>query len=485
MKSTDSLIAPMKKLSKIIVILISASMANQDAAADSLSLDTYLGEVETSHSGVRAAIESSHGAKLRAQEAELLYSPTATATVQYYDDQRIPTSAFSPRSTRQSSVSLGLSKLTSFGLQSKLSYSVSHTQLEAQSPGSISLPDYYDASPTLEFSMSLWRNGLGRETQATERLLRSGAIASYYGENFKAKLLRLEAEITYYRLALAREVVTIQRDSLKRAQALKDWSQKRARLQLADRSDMLQAEAAVQIRELELTSAGDEEKRSSRAFNSLRGNDTEAVTDRVARPSPESILKLDAKVRTGVREDLLAAEQVQVATAASAQVSREKNKPSLDLYATVGLSGRDASTSEAFSKSADINQRAATVGIKLSAPLYFETQSEVRAGYAQDAHAATLLYERKRFEQEQDWKNGAIALDEAKTRMKLTANLVELQSQKLSHEKDRHRRGRSTTYQVLLFEQDYSSAQLSHAQAQTEVLRSLAQLKTFTGDKQP
>jgi outer membrane protein TolC len=56
------------------------------------------------------------------------------------------------------------------------------------------------------------------------------------------------------------------------------------------------------------------------------------------------------------------------------------------------------------------------------------------------------------------------------------------QRAKLENERVRLRQGRATTYQVLLFEQDYSQAQVSRVMTATELLSLKTQLKLYHGE---
>jgi outer membrane protein TolC len=87
----------------------------------------------------------------------------------------------------------------------------------------------------------------------------------------------------------------------------------------------------------------------------------------------------------------------------------------------------------------------------------------------------------KLFEQEQEWNDLNQKFHEAKKRLTLTRDIEIVQDKKLVREKARLHLGRTTTYQVLLFEQDYSTAQLARIRAQADILRILTQMKLFGG----
>ncbi|HAN03948.1 MAG TPA: TolC family protein, partial [Elusimicrobia bacterium] len=61
----------------------------------------------------------------------------------------------------------------------------------------------------------------------------------------------------------------------------------------------------------------------------------------------------------------------------------------------------------------------------------------------------------------------------------LSYTIEEAQRAKLEYEKQRLKEGRTTTYQVLTFEQDYTNAQYTRVSAAAQVLSTLANLKLY------
>ena len=57
------------------------------------------------------------------------------------------------------------------------------------------------------------------------------------------------------------------------------------------------------------------------------------------------------------------------------------------------------------------------------------------------------------------------------------------QKEKLEYERERLKKGRTTTYAILVFEQDYSMAQLNSIRIQAEIVSIVAQMKTFAKDR--
>ncbi len=443
-------------------------------SAQTLPLEGYLQQVKQKHTGYKGSQLVSQGAVERSVESDLLFLPSFLASAGYSRD-KAPAAPTEPADLKVQFLTGGLRQQTRFGLGVDLSYSLSKKEAFAVSG--------YEGKPTLGVSMPFWQNGFGRSVRATEELLEAQALASGYGESFRLKLILAEAENTYWRLALVRENVEVQKDTLVRAQRIRDWNQRRVQLQLSDRIDLLQADAALESRKLDLQAAMDEQQAAARAFNTLRGESQDAVEEALTLPKAEVIDGMSAPRRAELRDDVKAAKELARLADANATVGREKLLPKLDLRGSVSFSGTDASAGSAVKNSFKTDRPEYSAALEFSVPLAFGTTSDSRAGYAKEQLGAELKYERQYFEQEREWNDLQNRLGEAKKRLQLARSIEQAQREKVLHERDRHTRGRTTTFQVLQFEQEYAFAQLAHIRAQSDVLRIIAQMKTF-GDAQ-
>lgn len=457
-----------------LAALATLALVTTGKAAEKLVLDQYLSQVRNRNDGVRASIEGSQGAELRADgEAGLIYTPTLDGGFQYTNDQK-PSPFFPLRRTINRTFELGVSQETSFGLRARASYSLSNSELTP-----IRAP-YFEGRPELELSQSLWRNGFGSETRARHTQIESAALAARYDQSFATKTALASAESTYWRLALARQNLAIQKDALSRAQKIESWNDRRVRLQLADRSELYQTQALVEQRKLGLQSAQDELRAASVQFNQARREDSASVSEELEELRPEMIDALAAPQRAELRDDVKAAQQRERFQSAAATLGSERGTPNLEVYAAVARNSFENTRADAFSESWDDDRPTTVVGIRFSAPLDPSAMSSVRKGYAKERAAAELSYRNAVFNQNQNWSDLTQKLHESKTRLKLARSVEQAQERKLAHERNRLTSGRTTTYQVLLFEQDYSQAQLVRIQAQADVLQIIALMKTYS-----
>lgn len=94
--------------------------------------------------------------------------------------------------------------------------------------------------------------------------------------------------------------------------------------------------------------------------------------------------------------------------------------------------------------------------------------------------AAEQNYQRKLFEQDQQWNDLSAKFEDAKIKLVLIEKIEEAQKIKAHNERDRLNRGRTVTFQVLNFEQDYAQSELARIQSETNILNIYSQLKAYS-----
>ena len=485
----------MRLLKLFVLTLISTPFLTASPSshgATVLSLDEYLNQVKGQNEGVKGAVIASKAGELRSEEGAIPFSTTAFLNTQLTSESKLTAPVFIPYDSQiLKSLSFGVSQLTPFGLQAKLRYDVStFNYINPVIPASLAafgsgFPlSIANASPVLELTQSLWSNGFGSSTRAQKEMTEGQAMASSYANRFQAKVSLSQAESTYWRLALARQSVKIQQEALNRAKRIYDWALKRSHLHLGDQSDVLQSQAGAQARELELEGILTEESSAARAFNTARNISSDVVLEQLAEIDPEMMDRISLPEKAEFRDDVKAAKETVRASKASATIAMERNLPTLDLFALFALNGQYGTTifsdlSDAIRNSFTFNRPTQTVGLRFSVPLFFGTTSKVRSGWQQEQVAAEMNYERKVFEQDRAWTDLTQNFRDQKKQLDLTRQLEKIQKAKLENEQNRLRQGRSTTYQVLLFEQDYLVAQLTRIRNQATILSLIAQMKLF------
>jgi len=448
--------------------------------SDSLDVGTYRQQVLGSNLQVIGQLATSQGAFERVHESELPVAWRAFANAQVTNDKEEPVIPIVLYDRLRTDIAqIGVSKDTDFGLQSRVYYDYRRTSyINVNSPFAFN-DTYYENRPVVELTQSFWGNGFGRGIRAQTLQIKATALAAQFSACYDARLTLVNAELAYWRLATAREAIKINQDALLAAQRIFEWSRKRTDLHLADEADALQATAALRVRELELKAAQDEERVAARSFNTLRFRDSEEVAETLDNLVNISSATIFPAVQPTIRDDVRAADQQQQLALANAQSAIERNRPTLDLYTLFAWNGLDNSFSSSLSKPFEDRRPTSTVGVRFSIPLAFSALDKTLQGYRREQAAAQQVYEQRQFEALRDWTDLQRKLKEAQERLSLYQSIEEAQRVKTERERQRLRNGRTTTYQVLLFEQEYAVARLSRLNSQFEVVSLLAQTSLY------
>ena len=471
-----------------------AQGATRAESAGVLTAQQYLDQVRGKSPGVKGSLESAAGASERSVEARLVTMPSFFADAQWAVDEK---PALNPvlnwSQINYNTYSLGVAENFPIGLSAKLSYGVASTAYKnyvtPYTTGIFSQSSFYEITPRIELTQQLWSGGFGRTIRAQRDSIEAQALASSNGARFQASQSLVQAEGYYWRLAFARQLVDVQKDALERAKKIQEWTSRQARLSLADRSDALQSQANLDLRRVELQAALDEERTSRLSFNLARAADagsSDDVPERLESADPKRVLEMKAPERgPEPRADVAAAEQQSRAVVANATIAAERDLPTLELFASYQLYGRDPAYGAASTNSFSDNVDTRAVGVRFSVPLDLAATHGARQGWAREQAGAELTYQQRLLEQEQSWADLSKKFSESRTRLGLLLQLEETQEAKLNREKERLRGGHSTTFQVLTFEQDFAQAQISRIRAEADVLTALVQMKIFTNPELP
>ncbi len=463
----------------LLFLLLFASVQVSHA----LTLEEYMTEVRTKNSGIVGLKSSSDSKKLRRDEGGMFFKPSFFLTGEYYDDQR-PTNApsFQGTQTLRHTLRSGLSQNFRTGTKAALSYNMYKTQINGVSGAIIPNNKFFDISPQLEVSQSLWRNFLGSEFEATEQIQNAQVESQRFNEAYSHKQLLLAAENAYWRLYVAQTAMKVQEESLGRAKKLRDWNQGRFKNNLIDESDLIQAEANLQSREIEFQDIQIEIQTALKEFNSLRQNEGESVNLEGTKGKDSSyILEASLPTKMKLREDVRVFLANKKLATANAELGTQRNRPSLELYGTYSMNGRDLQYDDAYDQAVTATRPFTIVGLRFTTPLDLGSMSDYKKAYAQEVVASDMIYKRKVYEVDQEWEILKERFENFKQRLRLTQKMVQVQQKKFESERRRFSQGRTTTFQVVQFEQDLANSQLLKLRYERELIQVYNQLKLFSG----
>lgn len=446
--------------------------------ANALTLSEYLDQVKNQSLSYKGTAEQSEGAELLSREADLFFTPQLFAEASVGSNGKPSTPSMYDR-VRSQNYLLGVSQQFNFGLQSRLYYSA--TRSEFVNAGAAINPDkYWDATPVLELSMPLWGGGFGRTAQANQEATRQSSLAEKWQSEGQSLSTLVGAESTYWKLAAWQDVVRIQEQALKAAQDIFDYVSRKKRMNLGEQADVVQAQALLEARTLELQVARNEAQESQRIFNKYLNKESSAPVEALEIVNYKSLEALTVPAaRPGSRPDVEATQAQLAAAKASAALALERNRPTLNLTGSYALNGRDDALNEAMSEAGETEQDTAFIGVKFNMPLNFGAVGDAKAGALKKTRAAEMNRDYAIYAQEQDWTNLSRNITDARDNLKLLSRIESAQKTKLDVERSRLKQGRTTTYQVLLFEQDYTTAQVSKVKSAVNILALQSQIKLY------
>lgn len=490
-------------------------LANPGLSAGKLyTLEEYLKSVKAANQTIQIASTTIAAGELRTDATDIMFSPQFFTQASHTHDAREQANPTSPERIDATNITFGIQKLWENGLQSQISHSTTRVQLDQAeipatyqidfpfpnpaAPGTSTIvpvtianpvlgvlprDDYTEARTQLDLVQPLLKNSGGSDHKLTRELARTKIQMQKLGESYKVKNLLAQAENIYWQLALAQEAVRNQEGTIERFRKIRAWAANRAQSQLGDRIDLLQAEAGLKAKIFELEGMKRDRNALQRVFNSLRGFNGEAVSEQLTPLAKKTLVNTSLNVQKGTSEvkrlDIEIAKKAERLAEIEIEQSREKYKSQLDVFGTFALQDIDEKGYNALVGSASSTHPLVTVGVKFSTPLDEHIINRDREGLVQSSKATRLDRELKEFNARQDWLDLRAQLREAEQRLILANELEAAQKEKLSYERIRLENGRTTTYQILNFENDYAQSQLATIRSKAEILGILAKLKSF------
>ncbi len=460
-----------------------------------ITLEDYLSQVRGSNQSLKGANASIEASRQRENSSDLITTPRAFGQVAKQVDEKPPASFLSGDKSEAMVYSFGVQKIWSFGLQSQVSYNLNKVDISRDNlplllapgvvnPLAVALNDesskkFSEGRTQVDLEQPLWKNWMGRSYDIARDSTQAKLAAQRQGEQYKVKALLAQAELVYWQLALASDAVRTQQGALARFQKIRDWVQNRVKLSLADRADLLQAEAGVKARRLELELSMRDRISWQRNFNTLRSVQGDNLDADVMPISSRMLSDMSMSAGSVKRLDVEVARSLEKVAEAEVQDVREKFKPELSVFGSYAMNAREDSLGKAASEALKADKPTMVVGLKFSTPLDRDLINRERSGLVKASEAARIDREQKEFSARQEWDDLLRQLSDARIRLQLATDIELAQKQKLDYEKNRLERGRTTTYQILLFEQDYANAQLGAIKAKAEILGIIAKLKSF------
>ncbi|MCL2799636.1 MAG: TolC family protein [Endomicrobia bacterium] len=470
----------MKKLKLLAAVIFVFAAHYAHAEGNFLTMQDYLNLVADKNSELKSVQYNIDAVKGRIAEIERVYSYYLSAGANYVYDQ----------SGKPYSFGAGMDNITNLAYDASINRQFeTGTQVSLGLNGSygkydfaFGAPDYKmtDISPFIKLSQSLLKDFNGGSTKASISQARANAQSALYLLEFKKQSILLNAKLAYWNLSYSRTVIDFRQTSLNRTRKILDWNRKRYNVDLAERSDMLQSQAAVKMRELNIKLAYEDEIRARRAFNQLMDITDDTVNYEVEKFDKLNSAFIDERVleKRGTRFDVLSALE-DVKSAEFAALAQEKSMGA-DLVLS-GQIGANSAHGELIdnTQSLSIGGPTFAVGIRYTLPLDFNLRKDINKGFESAKISSQKAAGFAAIRENNDWLQLLDNWNNAKSRLALAKEIQKIQQDRNIEDQDLLRKGRSTTYLVLQSEQDLDDATLSVLQGTLELISIYEQAEAF------
>ncbi len=458
-------------LSKLVVLSLSCVCGARLAfGAVPMNLEKLLEIARKEAETVRAADLTLESIRAEIAGRDIALSPKFEAELAGGHDNRDATVSTSQRVPMRL-LDVSLTKLFSTG--TSLSFSVGHMDTRINSA------DRSISSWEVRLSQSLWRDAFGRSTrlrhEAEQAELRSRTFSTL--QQRQSFLLELERLYWDYVLALKEEQTRL--SNLEKSKRVESWTRDRVRRRVALESDLLQVQALVSSRELEL-------KEVRNRLETLRNNIRQLLPGQNPEEWAVDLKELD---RARNLESLLAVSEgkekpVQLAALAATYLSKQAKseaarvedsyRPKLDAYVSYGQNGADENYSGSWNRALDPQFSATRVGVIFSVDLDAGLKSEQRRAAELRAQARELESRAQMRASSFGWDDLIRQVDSLKMQVAEATRLAAIQEKKVEAERSNYRLGRTTVFQLINFEIDAANAELG-------LVRKLAELRKAEG----
>lgn len=442
--------------------------------ANNLDFSGYEQQVLQNNKSILGLKNTIDSYQKKQQESHLVFAPYVFANFYYSDDESEKLNPqFMGVSTTVKNYEFGIKQQTAWGQQLSLRYNAQYIGMNGTI---LTSPVAYEVGPKLELTQSLWKNFFGEESRAQEALIKAQNNYTYYQDYFNYQQLLRQAKLLYVSTYIAKESLRLQQESLKRAEEILQWAKKRSQRQLADESDFLQAQAQVLSKEYEVKTARENLSKVGKQFQTMRGLEAEVIDETLTPLNSDELLGYTPPQDFFAKADFAAfKEQIELSKNQSI-LSANKYKPTFELFGQMQYQGRDREYSKADDEAWDKKNEWWVVGVRFLAPLYFFDAADTISAYEVQEISASSQLEQKEKESRSEWENLKEQLIQNKEKLKIGKKLLSVQKRKIEVERSRLKQGRTTTYQVLMFEIDYLNAELMNLKAVADLLQVTTEL---------
>ncbi|MDR1928581.1 MAG: hypothetical protein LBQ07_00610 [Endomicrobium sp.] len=329
--------------------------------------------------------------------------------------------------------------------------------------------------PLLQLQQSLLKEMKNKFTTTKILLDKTNAYSNLYFLEYKKQNVLLKAKFAYWDLSYFTTAIDFIKTSLNRSIKILELNRKKYNMNLIDKSDLLQSEIAVKMKELKLKLACDDENTAIVTLNTFlntKYNLQFKYNIEKIESETEKIKKNDESFKKeNMRFDVLAVLEHAKSTLYEKICLQKDICPDLILDGQFTVKQNNNSKSRPFY----------SINLRYIYPIDFKFIKTVNNGYELAQISAEKYAESMIIQETNDWFKLMEDLHNTKLKLDIAIEIEKKQYQKYEEDKKLLERGRCTTYQILQSEQELSDASLNILKYTLEFIKIREYIKTFYG----
>lgn len=332
-------------------------------------------------------------------------------------------------------------------------------------------------------TQNLWQDSFGRSTRlrwTREEMERRRQVAAALLR--RAQIL-IDFENAYWDWAAAVRESELREQNVRKAQEILRWVRDRYNRAAAEPTDLLQARALLANREIQLATVRQSVQQvAARMKRFSPALDWEPSPDDLGKARPVERLitawSLD-KLGETLRLEYLQARFDAEVSSVRAKEARESIRPELDLELVYGKNAIEPSNSAAVQGALDHTHEYSSLGLTFRSGLDLGLERD----RVESARAAKMAAEQRAqalaAEATVAWPQLESDIKELKERIVKARELADIQEKNAVAERTRYRKGRSTAFQSLTFEQEAAEAEIRYWTLQSSLRKTEARVRAF------
>ncbi len=446
-------------------------------SAIAISLETFLQSVQNESENLQAIDKKILAAQTEIEARDIVLGSTLDLNAENFNNNQAAVT-FARRS-RTRFVDLTFKQPFSTG--TLLSVSGGHERSVIDNFGLRQIADW-----EVRLNQSLWRDSFGHATSLRHRgekeelFSRRAALM-----NEKQKIL-IELEGFYWDYTTLLQEEQIRLKNLEVSRELLKWTQSRIKRIAAEKADLLQVQALVSGRELDLITV---QNKLATLRTQLQSALPNFQVDRL-QPDIDSLTKerslyqlvdvVEKNSASPMRWDALSSEAEALKAALETKKTREELKPLFDVYMSYGQNGISDTFDTAWSQAGNNRYSGTRVGVNISVPLHRGLTSKKEKAARLEAEALQLEARNKKRSSQVGWVDLERRQKVVHAQSQEASKLADFQNQKVIEERRRYKIGRSTLFQLVTFEVEAADAAVRKFTFLSELRKTESQARLFT-----